>query len=105
MPWWIWLILALFMLAMLVIGVIYAIVHALRASKVIGGVASDVNARLAEMNVDEEGVNTPRRAIFTEPLAVAAERYSDAHVGVIERKERRRDRHAATWRRWSHFND
>ena len=32
MPWWIWLILALFMLAMIVAGLIYAALHGIRAS-------------------------------------------------------------------------
>lgn len=105
MPWWIWLILALFMLAMLVAGVVYAAVHAMRASKVVGAVAADVTARIDEMNAPQDGGSVPRRAIFTEPLAVAADRYTDAHAGVIERRERRRDRHAAVWRRWSRFND
>ena len=31
MPWWIWLILALFMLAMIVAGLNYAALHGLRA--------------------------------------------------------------------------
>lgn len=105
MPWWIWLILALFMLAMLVVGVVYAAVHAVRASKVIGAVAADVNARIEEINAPQDEGSAPRRAIFTEPLAVAADRYTDAHVGVIERKERRRERHAAIWQRWARFND
>ena len=54
MPWWIWLILALFMLAMLVAGIVYAAVHALRASKVIGAVAADVSARIDEMNAPQD---------------------------------------------------
>ena len=33
MPWWIWLILALFMLAMIVAGLIYAALHGIRALK------------------------------------------------------------------------
>ena len=33
MPWWIWLLLALFMLAMVVSGVVYACLHGYRAFK------------------------------------------------------------------------
>ena len=40
MPWWIWLILALFMLAMIVAGLIYAALHGLRALKDM----SDINS-------------------------------------------------------------
>lgn len=105
MPWWIWLILALFMLAMLVAGIVYAAVHALRASKVVGAVAADVSARIDEMNAPQDAGGAPRRAIFTEPLAVAADRYADAQVAVVERRERRHERHAAVWRRWEQFND
>ena len=44
MPWWIWLILALFMLAMIVAGLIYAALHGLRALKDM----SDIGGQLGD---------------------------------------------------------
>ena len=44
MPWWIWLILALFMLAMIVAGLIYAALHGIRALKDM----SDIGGQLGE---------------------------------------------------------
>ena len=43
MPWWIWLILALFMLAMIVAGLIYAALHGLRALKDMSDIGGSVN--------------------------------------------------------------
>ena len=57
------------------------------------------------MGEHDSTVQAPQRPIFTEPLRVAAERYSDAHVEVIERRQRREERHVRTWSRWSTFND
>ena len=44
MPWWIWLILALFMLAMIVAGLIYAALHGIRALKDM----SDIGGQLGD---------------------------------------------------------
>lgn len=106
MPWWIWLILALFILAMFVAGVVYAIVHGIRAMKTVSPVGRQVSERLDAMaRKDDSTDEGPQRAIFTEPLHVAADRYADAHAVVVERKERRQDRYAQQWAQWSHFNE
>lgn len=105
MPWWVWLVLALFMLGMLIAGCMYAAVHGMRALRNVSETGAQISERLGRMSEHDSTVQAPQRPIFTEPLRVAEERYSDAHVQVIERRQQREDRHARTWRRWSTFND
>lgn len=102
MPWWIWLLLALFMIAMLIIGGIYVFRRALAALSVISETGARIGDRLTRMSEPVDQENPDEAPIFTQPLKVAAERYEEAHVGVILRKEARRDRHVQAWRRWRH---
>lgn len=106
MPWWVWLVLALFMLAMFVAGVVYAVLHGIRAMKTVSPVGRQISERLDAMSHRDDPADAgEQRAIFTEPLRVAADRYADAHAVVVERRERRRDRYAQQWAHWSHFNE
>ena len=50
MPWWIWLILALFMLAMIVAGLIYAALHGIRALKDMSDIGGQLAARPPSAN-------------------------------------------------------
>ena len=93
MPWWIWLLLALFMLAMVVSGVVYACLHGYRAFKDVA------KGKPLPQNNENEA------PFFTRPLKDAADRYADAHAGVIERHEAKRSRHAQQWAQWRHCND
>lgn len=100
MPWWIWLLLVLFMIAMIVIGGVYAIRRAIAALGVISETGSRVGERLARMGEPVAAEPDDDAPIFTQPLKVAAGRYEQAHVGVILRKEAKRGRHVEAWRRW-----
>ena len=91
MPWWIWLILSLFMLAMIVAGIAYAALHGFRA---LNGIA-EIGSRLGEPLAPPA---------FTQPLNSAISRYDDAQVDVIRRRNAKRERHARAWARWSRFN-
>ncbi|ETY71563.1 hypothetical protein [Bifidobacterium moukalabense] len=105
MPWWIWLLLVLFMLAMIVAGCIYVVLHGYHAFKDIAQVGGRVGERFGAMQntlPEEEANSAP---FFTRPLQDAANRYVDAHAQVIKRREAKRERHAAQWGRWNHFND
>lgn len=106
MPWWIWLVLSGFWLAMLIIGVIYVIRHGLSALHTLSQTGNDVSERLSVMSESSphDEANSVQRPIFTLPLADAAEQYADAHAQVIERKERRQERHMRTWDKWANFN-
>ncbi|NEG69125.1 hypothetical protein [Bifidobacterium choloepi] len=106
MPGWIWWILVAFLIVMLVIGVVYVVRHALGAMHKLSAVGGKVSDRVSQMGVDPDAVATaPEAPIFTQPLSVATERYSDAHAEIIEQRQARRERHMATWQRWLHFND
>lgn len=103
MPGWIWWILALFMILMLVIGAIYAIRHAMAAMRTVSAIGSQASERFALMQVDTHDIADVPAPSFTQPLKHTADQYADAHAQVIERKERRRDRHAQTWNHWRQY--
>lgn len=106
MPWWVWLILALFMLSMIGIGIVYALIHGYRALKTIGGVGERIGRPLAAMSeagdVSPEG---PQPPLFTQPLDIALSRYRDAQAEKMRRQSQKRERHARQWAVWSKFNE
>ena len=97
MPWWVWLVLVLFMLVMIVSGIVYACLHGYHAFKDMAKLGE-----CAAKRIDAKGKPLP---FFTRPLQDAAERYTNAHAEVIERREANRNRHAQQWAQWRHFND
>lgn len=108
MPWWIWLLLVLFMLAMLIIGGIYAFIHGMRALNSVSATAAQVGERflrLGEQSGERDGNSDQGESeapLFTQPLNVSLDRYERAHIAVIERAQAKRVRHATTWARWKH---
>ncbi|MBT1170181.1 hypothetical protein [Bifidobacterium sp. SO4] len=105
MPWWIWLVLALFMLGMIVAGLVYAGIYGLRALKDMSGVAEQVGERMSAMGEPAEAGDSPEPPLFTQPLSVAQERYADTYVAVLRRKAAKRERHTQAWSRWKRFNN
>lgn len=100
MPWWIWLLLVLFMIVMIAAGAVYAIRRAIAAMGVLSETGAKVGDRLARMGESAATEPDDDAPIFTQPLSIAAGRYEQAHVGVILRKEAKRRRHVEAWRRW-----
>lgn len=105
MPWWIWLVLVLFMLTMLVGG---AHTHASAdimpfkdAIKVGGRMSKRFEAMSEPLPQPKENTSP----FFTRPLEDAANRYIDAHAEVVSRREEKRVRHAWQWAQWKHSND
>ena len=95
MPWWIWLILALFMLAMIVAGLIYAALHGLRALKDMSDIGGQLGERVAAMGEPGTSADTSE----------AQNRYAEAHADVIRSKAAKRERHTQAWARWKRFNN
>lgn len=107
MPWWIWLILSLFMLAMIVAGIAYAALHGFRALNgiaEIGGRLGKPLSELADVPQDADAREPLAPPTFTQPLNSAISRYDDAQVDVIRHRNAKRERHARAWARWSRFN-
>ena len=107
MPWWIWLILSLFMLAMIVAGIAYAALHGFRALNGIAEIGSRLGKPLSELADVPQGADAREPLApptFTQPLNSAISRYDDAQVDVIRRRNAKRERHARAWARWSRFN-
>ena len=93
MPWWIWLVLVLFMLTMLVGGGAYACIR--------GYMSKRFEAMSEPLPQPKENTSP----FFTRPLEDAANRYIDAHAEVVSRREEKRVRHARQWAQWKHSND
>ncbi|KAB7790751.1 hypothetical protein [Bifidobacterium leontopitheci] len=105
MPWWVWLLLALFMLAMIVIGIAYALLHGYRALKTLGDIGERVGRPLAALSeVSSGGSDEPEPPLFTQPLEVAASRYEATQAEKMRRSAAKRERHAQRWAAWSRFN-
>ncbi|HCH21483.1 hypothetical protein [Bifidobacterium sp. UBA6881] len=106
MPWWIWLLLALFMLGMFIAGLVFAGMHGYRAIKGIMHVGRQATERFSDMGESPSQTEVKNEAPwFTRPLQDAADCYIDAHAQVIERQEAKRNRHRRQWANWKHFND
>lgn len=100
MHWWGWLILAVFMVAMIVIGVAYAVVHAIHALHRCSTTAGAVNERISAMGQSASSVEDDEAPSFTRPITASVDRYSRAHTPVVQRRQTRRERHTDTWVRW-----
>ncbi|MBT1181213.1 hypothetical protein JS531_04345 [Bifidobacterium sp. CP2] len=100
MPWWIWLLLTLFMIAMIVLGLVYAFRRAVAALHTVSETGSAIGERFAAMSDIDETEDEAEAPIFTLPLREAAARYERAHTAVIERRQAKRERHVRAWKRW-----
>ncbi|PJM79960.1 hypothetical protein [Bifidobacterium scaligerum] len=105
MPWWIWLVLALFMLTMITVGLVYAGIHGAHSLKDMAHTGERVGERISAMAENELSDQGHEAPIFVQPLSVAQERYSDAYAQVLRRKADKRNRHIQAWNRWKRFNN
>ena len=103
MTWWIWLLLVVFMLAVLFAGLTYVVLRALALMHVATALGTTVSERFGRLDAKDPD-STPTRAIFTEPLQVASDNYATAHSRVIARKMAARRRHIERWKSWLRFN-
>ena len=104
MPWWIWLVLALFMVASIVVGAVYAFRRALAALDTVRPTMDRFDEAMDRLAQDGDSAQ-PQTPLFVRPLDVAVERYSQTHARVIERSDERRRRRHATWARWARFGE
>ncbi|WP_346682629.1 hypothetical protein [Bifidobacterium pullorum] len=105
MPWWIWLVLVVFMLVMLIAGLAYAALHLWRAFGKVSRTGAVIGEHMAAFQDTASSEELPEPPLFTQPLSVASERYSQAHAEVIRRREAKRSRHVEAWARWRRFNN
>lgn len=105
MPWWVWLLLVLFMTAVLIAGVAYVCVHGYRAFKVAVALGGRISKRCEDMSKTSVRPQDDMTPFFARPLKDATDRYTDAQVDVIRHHELKRTRHARQWARWKNFND
>jgi flagellar basal body-associated protein FliL len=103
MSWWIWLLLVVFMLVMLIVGVVFVVWRGLALMRTVSSLGATIERRLAPASTQEERAPLPR-PVFTEPLTVASDRYTDAQAEVLARRETKHRRHMAQWERWLTIN-
>lgn len=99
MPWWIWLLLTLFMVACLAIGAFYALRHLYYALRVGSQTLSRLSQPFADFDEEQEK-REGEPSLFTQPLSVAASRYEQTHARVLRRKQCRHISHIARWKCW-----
>lgn len=104
MPWWIWVVLAAFMLVVLVAGLAYAALRLWHGFRKVSDTGARIGECLAAMGRPSEAAAVDEPPSFTQPLQAAADRYADAHADVVRRREARRARHVEAWARWRRFN-
>ncbi|WEV47668.1 hypothetical protein OZX62_05260 [Bifidobacterium sp. ESL0690] len=100
MPWWGWIIVAFVMLAALVIGLVYAGIHAVRAAHSVSDTGKEIQNYLDAMQQSKSSSDTREKPLFTQPLSTAAHRYSLAQTEVERRRITRHNRHAERWSVW-----
>jgi 2-iminoacetate synthase ThiH len=102
MRWWLWVVLALLAVVVLILGVAYAVVHAINAGKDVSKTASALSVGTEHlMGAGNVETAEPRDPVFTGSLREAARAYSEAQTKVVERRLKRRAHHERTWRRWN----
>lgn len=105
MPWWIWLVLVVFMILVLALGAWYVFVHAMSAMRIVSRTGAQVMDRVNALSDSGDSSHSQAEPpIFTLPLREAADRYEQAHIEVLNRKAAQRERHARIWHDWKQFN-
>ena len=87
MPWWIWLILSLFMLAMIVAGIAYAALHGFRALNGIAEIGSRLGKPLSELADVPQGADVRRSTSSgtgTRSANVTRVRGRGGHVSTVD---------------------
>ncbi len=100
MPWWVWLLITIFMLAMIIIGGIYAFKRGMNLLLTANQTSSDIFERVGKMSDTEEARHADSTPLFTQPISQAANRYATKHATMIRRHEAAQDRHAKKWSEW-----
>ncbi|MDF7665039.1 hypothetical protein [Bifidobacterium sp. ESL0745] len=100
MPWWGWIIVTVVMLTALVVGCVYAGIHAFRAVHSVADTGTEIRKYLDAMQEPVPSSNSNQAPLFTQPLSTAAHRYSLAQTQVECRKITRHNRHAQRWSVW-----
>lgn len=101
MPWWIWLLITVFMLLMVALGVAIVVLSAIKIARVCFGISEDVSSRFERLHEpNKEDNENPRDPLFTLPIKDATNRYERTHTKVIDRHQKIRENHRSIWQHW-----
>ncbi len=105
MPGWVWVLLVLFLIAVLIAGAVFVF---LRGKAALGLLAPLGHRAQKDMAAIQEAQDQPaperKQVVLGRPLADVREDYEDAHTDLLRHKNRRKaERDAARWPRWAAF--
>lgn len=104
MPGWVWVILVLFLVAMIALGVFYAFRHGSAALSSVAPEGRRIRKDLAALS-DKETQPDRKPLALERPVGQMAQDYEDAHYRLVRhRLQVRNHRDAENWRRWADFN-
>ncbi|MDO4913708.1 MAG: hypothetical protein Q3961_04075 [Bifidobacteriaceae bacterium] len=103
MPWWVWLILVIFLFANITYGLIYAAHHGMKAISTFASLGNRIAKSFEKVGDVENKADEP--IAFTQPIAVTGEKYTQAYAKVAARKVRARMRHEKIWDSWEEPQD
>ena len=106
MPWWIWLVLVIWMLVVLAAGGWYVFSRVRAAAHQLSAGSEDIGKRVQTISAVQSRPVEPagKPPLLVRPLNDAIERYADAHAEVRVRRAHAQDRHMDRWREWERFN-
>ncbi len=100
MPWWIWLVITVFMLCMIAAGVAVVVLSAIRLAKTCFSFANVATSKFEALNDSNKISSEPKDPLFTLPIKVASERYEYTRTKVVERHQKIRENHMKIWQHW-----
>lgn len=100
MPWWIWLVITMFMLCMIAAGIVVVVLSAMRLAKTCFSFTDSAASKFEALNETHENDDEPTDPLFTLPIQKSAERYERTREKVVEHHQHIREIHRAIWLHW-----
>ena len=101
MPWWIWVIITLFMLCMIACGTVFAIRNAFRIFENSSSFLEKVSSCFERLQDNNDSLANDTSPLFTRPIKDAARRYEHTRIKVNDRHNRIRETHKSIWQNWN----
>lgn len=100
MPWWIWLVITVFMLCMISAGIVVVVLSAIKLAKTFFNFTDSAASKFEDLNESNENDDEPKDPLFTLPIQKAAERYEKTREKVLEHHQKIRENHHKIWQHW-----
>lgn len=104
MPWWIWLLLILFMLCMIGAGLAYALKCAYKILTNCTSFSTKVYSCFEKLQNGDDLLKKNSYPFFTRPISDAAQCVEEARIRVLKRQEKVGDSHRTVWQHWNNVS-